>query len=68
VWINGRDAARLEAAAAQIKADTGAVVQLAVGDMDKPEGRAALLAACPDPDILVNNPRPHRRAAGRSGR
>lgn len=55
VWINGRDAARLEAAAAQIKAQTGADVHLAVGAMDRPEGRAALLAACPDPDILVNN-------------
>src|SRR5215212_8595123 len=45
VVINGRDAAGLEKVAAEIRAATGA----------KPEGQAALLAACPEPDILVNN-------------
>ncbi len=61
VWINGRDAARLEAAQARIARETGASVMAVVGDLDTAEGRAALLAACPDPDILVNNnhgPRP----------
>jgi 3-oxoacyl-[acyl-carrier protein] reductase len=55
VWINGRDAGRLEAAAAGILATTGASVHYVVGDMSTAEGRAAVLAACPDPDILVNN-------------
>lgn len=55
VWINGRDETRLEAAAAQIASATGAQVHRAIGDMSLAEGRAAVLAACPDPDILVNN-------------
>ena len=61
VWINGRDAGRLDEAAARILAETGARVSPVVGDLNTAEGRAAVLAACPDPDILVNNnhgPRP----------
>jgi len=53
--INGRDAGRLEAAAADIRAATGAAVRLALGDVATREGRAAIIEACPDPDILVNN-------------
>jgi 3-oxoacyl-[acyl-carrier protein] reductase len=55
VVINGRDAARLEATAADIKAATGGRVTAIVADVATPEGQAALLAACPEPDILVNN-------------
>ena len=55
VWINGRDRGRLEAAAAQIKAEVGADVNLAPADINSQEGRDSLLAFCPAPDILVNN-------------
>lgn len=55
VWLNGRDAARLEAAAQALRAATGAVVHAVVADLNAESGRAALLAACPGPDILVNN-------------
>ncbi|MGQ9367638.1 SDR family oxidoreductase [Azospirillum sp. A39] len=53
ITARGRDA--LEAAAAEIRAATGATVTTAVGDIATDEGRAAALAACPEPDILVNN-------------
>jgi 3-oxoacyl-[acyl-carrier protein] reductase len=55
VWINGRDAAKLAATAAAIRAETGVAVTEVVADLSTDAGRAALLAACPDPDILVNN-------------
>jgi 3-oxoacyl-[acyl-carrier protein] reductase len=55
VTLNGRDAMRLAAAAAAIRRETGAEVAAVVADLDDEAGRAALLAACPDPDILVNN-------------
>lgn len=55
VVINGRDASRLEETAAAIRAGTGAQVTPVVADLAQPEGQRALLAACPRPDILVNN-------------
>ncbi|MGT2514168.1 SDR family oxidoreductase [Sphingomonas panni] len=55
VVVNGRDAAKLRETAAAIRAETGVTVTEVVGDLSTDEGRAALLAACPDPDILVNN-------------
>ena len=55
VTINARGAAALEAAAADIREATGVEVTAVAADVTTPEGRAALLAACPDPDILVNN-------------
>jgi 3-oxoacyl-[acyl-carrier protein] reductase len=55
VVINGRDATRLEATAAEIRAATGAKVVAVVADVSTPEGQAQLLAACPQPDILINN-------------
>jgi 3-oxoacyl-[acyl-carrier protein] reductase len=55
VVINGRDGAKLDATAAEIRAATGADVTAVVADVSTPEGQAALLAACPEPDILVNN-------------
>ncbi len=54
VTITGRDAAKLEAAAARLRL-TGAEIRTAVGDITTEAGRAAALAACPEPDILVNN-------------
>ena len=53
VNARGRDA--LEAAAAAIRDRTGAAVTTVPADIAVPEGRAAVLAACPDADILVNN-------------
>jgi len=55
VVINGRDPDRLAATAEEIRARHGASVTAVPGDVTTEEGRAALLAACPDPDILVNN-------------
>jgi len=45
----------LENACAEIRAATGAAVTPVVGDVTTPQGRAAALAACPEPDILLNN-------------
>jgi 3-oxoacyl-[acyl-carrier protein] reductase len=55
VTLNGRDAARLNAAADAVEQLTGRRPHGAVGDLNTAEGRASLLAACPEPDILVNN-------------
>ena len=55
VVVNGRDAARLAATADEIRRESGVAVTPVVADLDTEEGRAALLAACPAPDILVTN-------------
>ena len=55
VVLNGRDAATVEATAQAIRAATGAEIGVVVGDVGQPQVREALLAACPEPDILVNN-------------
>jgi 3-oxoacyl-[acyl-carrier protein] reductase len=55
VVINGRDAARLEMVAKEIATATGAKVTPVAADLADPAGQAKLLAACPQPDILVNN-------------
>lgn len=55
VTITARDGAALEAAAKQIRAETGAEVTIAPGDISTDEGRAAALRMCPQPDILVAN-------------
>ena len=55
VVINGLDATRLASAAADIEATTGRRPITVQADITTPEGRAKLLAACPDADILVNN-------------
>ena len=55
VTINGRQAPVLEACARELKEATGAEIHAVAADVGSPEGRRALLAACPDPDILVNN-------------
>lgn len=53
--INARGAEALEATAAAIRAAHGVKVVAVPGDVTAEAGRAALLAACPDPDILVTN-------------
>jgi 3-oxoacyl-[acyl-carrier protein] reductase len=56
VVITGRDEATLGAAADDIRAHAPASsVLTACGDLSTEEGRAAVLAACPSPDILVTN-------------
>ena len=55
VVINGRDEKRLTAAADEITKATGARIIPVAADVATPEGQKALLAACPEPDILVNN-------------
>lgn len=53
--INGRTPAALEQTAEQIRSATGVKVTAVAADVATPEGRARLLAACPQPDILINN-------------
>ena len=55
VVINGRDAKKLDAAAAELSSITGAKITAVAADVGTPEGQKKLLAACPTPDILVNN-------------
>src|ERR1700694_2024881 len=55
VIINGRDGKALETTAAELRQATGGKVTAVQGDVATPAGQAALLAACPEPDILVNN-------------
>ena len=55
VVITARTADVLEATAAAIRAQTGAPVTAVAGDITTEAGRAAALAACPAPDILINN-------------
>ncbi|KQZ00199.1 3-oxoacyl-ACP reductase [Pseudolabrys sp. Root1462] len=55
VVINGRDARTVEATAAEIAKATGSKAIPVVADVATPDGQKALFAACPSPDILVNN-------------
>lgn len=55
VVINGLDAERLARVADEIRTLTGAAVTPVRADINSEAGRAALIAACPDADILVNN-------------
>lgn len=55
VVLNGRDADVLARTAEEIARSTGVEVKQVAGDVGTREGQDALLAACPDPDILVNN-------------
>jgi 3-oxoacyl-[acyl-carrier protein] reductase len=55
VVINGRDEKVLNEAASRIAKATGVKVTPVAADLATPEGQKALLAACPEPDILVNN-------------
>lgn len=71
VWLNGRNPTKLDAAAQALRSlvakEMGdlaqthnsppepALVHTIAADLNTEAGRAALLAACPQPDILVNN-------------
>src|ERR1700758_255269 len=53
--ITARTAETLEQTAEEIRKETGAKVTAVAGDISTEAGRAAALAACPNPDILVNS-------------
>ncbi len=55
ITLVARGKESLEATAAEIRASTGATVHTVAADVTTEEGRAAALAACPAPDILLNN-------------
>ncbi|MDE2356587.1 MAG: SDR family oxidoreductase [Alphaproteobacteria bacterium] len=55
VLIVARDPERLARAAAELAAETGYPVAHLAADVTTEGGREAVLAACPDPDILINN-------------
>ncbi|MEQ8443333.1 MAG: SDR family oxidoreductase [Alphaproteobacteria bacterium] len=55
VVINGRTPETLEETAAAIRAESNVQVTAVACDATTDEGREALLAACPEPDILINN-------------
>ncbi len=53
--VAARGAERLEATAADIRRETGVEVITVAVDVTQEAGRAALMQACPAPDILINN-------------
>jgi len=67
--VNGRGGDALEKTAEEIRDRFGVRVTAVAADVSTPEGQRALLAACPSPDILVNNnggpPRRNFRALDR---
>jgi 3-oxoacyl-[acyl-carrier protein] reductase len=56
VWITARTKETLEETAREIAESTGGTVHAVPGDITTEEGRATVLQACPEPDILVANP------------
>ena len=50
-----RNPERLAWAAAEIRKETGVAVDTVAVDITTPDGRAKVLAACPEPDILITN-------------
>ncbi|WP_315920087.1 SDR family oxidoreductase [Mesorhizobium sp. SP-1A] len=55
IVVNGRNAELLAGTAAELRQAYGVKVTEVPGDVSRPDIQAALLAACPEPDILVNN-------------
>ena len=55
VTINGLDAKRLDTTAAELRKATGAKIYAVAADVATADGQKALFAACPEPDILINN-------------
>lgn len=53
--INARGSEALEQTAQALRSRYGVEVHAVPADITTAEGRAAVLARCPDPDILVNN-------------
>jgi 3-oxoacyl-[acyl-carrier protein] reductase len=55
VTINARNTDNLERTADEIRTASGISVGIVAGDITAEETRRALIALCPEPDILVNN-------------
>src|SRR5262249_6939913 len=55
VAIVARDSAKLSEAADALRKLGGGKVQTVEADVTTADGRRAMLAACPAPDILINN-------------
>jgi len=55
VVVNGRDGATLNEVRDRIERDHNVKVTAVVGDITQPATQQALIEACPQPDILVNN-------------
>ncbi len=55
IVVNGRGGASLTATAEAIRERYGVTVATVAGDVSLPETQRQLFAACPEPDILVNN-------------
>ena len=55
VFINGRNAQKTEAAAKEVNKVSTANVSMILADVTTDDGRAAMIDACPAPDILLNN-------------
>lgn len=55
VTICARGEEQLEQTASELRKAFGVSVSAVAADITTPEGRVAVLAACPKPDILVNN-------------
>ncbi len=55
VIVNARTEATVKATVAELEALTDSTITGVAADVGTPEGQRALLAACPAPDILINN-------------
>ncbi len=55
VTITARTAETLEQTAAELRKVGSGTITAVAGDITTVEGRAKVLAACPNPDILINN-------------
>lgn len=55
VTLNGRNLDTVREAAEAIATETGTKTSYVVGDVSHEDGRKTVVAACPEPDILVNN-------------
>lgn len=55
IILNGRDEAVLAQTKASIEDRFGVSVDAVAADVSTPDGQKALLTACPQPDILINN-------------
>ena len=55
VIVNGRRREVVDATVEELRRATGATISGVVADVSDPAGQQALLAACPEPDILINN-------------
>lgn len=64
LFVSARGTDRLHETAREIASEFGVAVVPIVADHGTPEGRAALLDVCPDPDILIITCSPPRTTTG----